>query len=523
MAFCGGSEDRNKQAEAAKAQPAGACKDSVVPCPKALTPAVKISPPRCPFLAKGKSVKVKATGTPAGGTYSWSATGGLVIGAGAATDEVTVTGGSTSAALADSTLTVQYTLGGKTASDATSWTVYEISKIEAKLRATPCRRDGTGADSMPARTSVATTPVLDANTTCIVKGCGELNLTAAVVPNTVPVSWSVERAPDDKGDLAGLPALADNGGPLLRKLKANATGSFHVQVFHDCGGKGKPGADDGVIVFSVNIVDVLITENKVIKRDTLFRNNRSNAAALVVDSSSTAGAVPAVNAVYTDAEFTKYPLSVKLTVTLIGGGPKKLRGTDRIRLGFIQTTTADSVTGTYADGRTLKEVIAVNAALASPITGGAPAMLGFPVRDTRGASNTGAGPFIVSSSDVETSELAAGGRQRVVRYVEPPAIALNMAHPVTAKPLTGISGSNDFDFFLCAYSDQFDANYAVAASASWSITYGSYTPAGGWTTAGAAVAAPAAMAVHSPPVRAEDLAVERCAPNFVDNLKMDAR
>jgi hypothetical protein len=145
------------------------------------------------------------------------------------------------------------------------------------------------------------------------------------------------------------------------------------------------------------------------------------------------------------------------------------------------------------------------------------------VRDTRGANSEGPGPFIISSSDVEKSELAGGGLERVVRYVDPPAIALNMAHPVTGSALAAISGSNDFEAFLSAYSEDFDENYVVVASASWQAFYGTFTAAAGWTNAGARIVGPAAMAKNSPPVRAEDVAVERCPPNFVDNLKMDAR
>ncbi|MFO1350303.1 MAG: hypothetical protein U1F68_06330 [Gammaproteobacteria bacterium] len=149
-------------------------------------------------------------------------------------------------------------------------------------------------------------------------------------------------------------------------------------------------------------------------------------------------------------------------------------------------------------------------------------MLAFPVRDHRGAGNTGSDTFINSSSDVDKSDLPTGGLKRIVRYVDPPAIALDMQHPVTGSNLASIAGSNDFAAFLSAYSADFDANFAVVAEAAWSATYGTFTAAG-WTNAGAAVTAPATMTVHAPPKRAADTTVERCPPGFVDNLKMDAR
>jgi hypothetical protein len=98
-----------------------------------------------------------------------------------------------------------------------------------------------------------------------------------------------------------------------------------------------------------------------------------------------------------------------------------------------------------------------------------------------------------------------------------------MNHPVTGTALASISGSNNFAMFLSAFSTDFDENYTVIASAEWSLTYGTFSAAGGWTNAGAHVTAGGAMTVHSPARRAEATNAERCAPNFVDNIKLDAR
>jgi hypothetical protein len=310
-------------------------------------------------------------------------------------------------------------------------------------------------------------------------------------------------------------------------LTADAVGSFHVVAFVDCNKSGKRNPDEGAIILNLNIVDIQViagaANNKIIKRTTHFNDTSSTAHYLVVHSGSTNGTVPGVNATYTDAEFTKHPLAMKLAVKLIGGGADQRRGTDKVRLGFIQTTTADSVTGTYADGRTVKEVIAQNAALADPITGGTPAMLAFPVRDTRGAANSGSGPYIISSTDTDKSNLPSGGLKRVVRFVDPPAIALAKKHPVTNSNLNAISGSNDFEDFVSAYSSDFDENYVVVASATWSASYGTYTAAAGWSNTGVAITSGSSMTTYSPPKKGEDTDVERCPPNFVDNIKMDAR
>jgi hypothetical protein len=486
-------------------------------------PTVKITEPPCRFIAKGKKRKIKAVGQAPGGSYHWTTKGSVSVASGGNTDEVEVSGGGPSHAIDDSELTVEYTLKGKTAKDTIKLTAYEINKVEAKLRGTPCKRTGSRADTMPAKSSTSDSKVFGPTAVTIVKGCGDLHLTATVAPAAVPVSWAVERAADDDGSLSGTPTDADDGGATKRKVTADATGSFHVMVFHDCTKAGKPDAADALIVLNLNIIDLQITQNDIITRNTKFTDGRSNAASLVVDSGTPTG--PGVNTAYTDAEFTKHALSMKVTVKLVGGGANERRGTDKVRLGYIQTTTADSFAGSYGGGKTLKEVIAEDPTIASPITGGAPAMLAFPVRDARDAGNSGSGPFINSSSDVDKSEPASGGLQRVVRYIDSPAIALRLSHPVSGSALASISGSNNFDVFLCAYSADFDENYTVAASAAWSATYGSYTAAGGWNKTGADVTphAPAKMTEHSPPKRGEDLNIERCPPNFVDNLKMDAR
>jgi hypothetical protein len=85
------------------------------------------------------------------------------------------------------------------------------------------------------------------------------------------------------------------------------------------------------------------------------------------------------------------------------------------------------------------------------------------------------------------------------------------------------TGSNDFDVFLCAFSDDFDENYVVLATASWSITFGVFNAVVGWTNLGAGVKTTPSMKVHDPPLQGDASGVEHCPPNFVDNLKMDAQ
>lgn len=483
----------------------------------------------CRLIPKGKTHKYCAVGTPGGGSYQWKVAGKVSILGTATSKIIEIKGNNISAALDDSELTVEYTLTGQKATDTIKLTVFEITKIAVKLRGTPCHRDKTRANTMPAKSSNKDSKAFDAKAITVVRECGDLNLKATVLPSGVPLNWEVERASDDKG-LVGLPTHAADGDNTKRKLTADATGSFHVNAFVDCNGNGKRDPNEVGIILNVNMIDIEVPigawNNKIFRNNAGFSSARSTATRLIVDSGASQGVfsiVPSINGNYNDTEFANHAIAMKVTVKLTGGGPDQQRGLEKVGLGYIQQTTAESVQGTYADARTLREVIVVNAATPSPITAGAPAMLAFPVRDTRGASVKGTWPFIISSSDRARKDDPSGGQWRIVRFIDPPAIVLNLTHPVTNSALAIISGSNNFKVFLSAYSSDFNENYTIIASAVWSVNYGSYTAAGGWTNVGATINSARTMNVLVPPKRGQATDVERCTPNFVDNLKMDAR
>lgn len=409
--------------------------------------------------------------------------------------------------------------------DRVALTVFSIDRIEAKLRATPCKRDGSRADVMPAKNSIADSKTFDATAISLVKDCGDLKLTATARPAAIQVSWDVERAADDTG-LAGLPNHSKDGSDKKRLLKTDSTGSFHVHAFVDANGNSKRDTDEDGLILNVNMVKIEIPPgaagNQIITRNTLYNDGRSVANTLIVDSGAGLG-VPATNSLYTDAAFITETLAMKVTVKLTGGGANQRRGTDKIGLGYIQNFRGDSFRGTYADGRTVKEVFAVDPAIADPITGGTPALLGFPVRDHRGNASNGANTFINSSSDADQSPIAAGGQQRVVRFVDSPAIVIQRTHPVTGSALNGILGSNDFVAYLVSFSNDFDENFSVSAVGDWVAKFGTFSLAGGWTNVGATTTAAAAMSVAGMPKKGEDTDLERCPPGATDNLKMDAR
>lgn len=434
-----------------------------------------------------------------------------------------------------------YTLGIKgideNQGDRVSITVFEVEKVEVKLARTRCR--GVAAGDMPATVVRTDTTAFDAATPTVVRECGNLIMEATVKPATVKLSWDVQRAADDAASLTGLPTHADNGAPNKRKVTANATGSFHVFAFVDANGSGTHGNDEDGVAVNLNMVEVKVpvgAANNQIFRSPAYSNAGSSAGMLVVHSGASQGTfsiAPSIGGAYGDAEFLRQLIGFKVTVNLIGGGADQRRGVDKLTLGYNQTTTADSIVGAYVDGRTERETLFVMPIPPANLGPGGqvvsnPALptLAFSVRDTRGTANSGTGPFIISSSDANPADkknLPAGGEQRVVRMIDTPAIAIDMRHPVTHSALASIAGSNNFEVFLCAMSSDFNENYTAIATAAWSTTYGNFTAAGGWAIAGAALTAAATMTVFTPAQPGDKVAMERCPPNFVDVIPMDAR
>jgi hypothetical protein len=413
--------------------------------------------------------------------------------------------------------------------DRVALTVFSVDKIEAKLRATPCKGNGSRADVMPVKSSVADSKVFDATAITVVRECGDLKLTATVRPAAISLAWDPERAADDAG-LVGLPRhIADPTAPAdtkKRHFKTNATGSFHIHAFVDVNGNGKRGADEDGIILNVNMVNIEIQpgapNNRITVRDTLYTDAGSTAAFLVVDSGDRAAVSQGINTVYADALFTQRPLAMRVVVKLTGGGGNQRRGVDKVTLGYIHNFTGDSFKGTYASGSTEKEVFAVIPPPPDTIPVGSPELLlGFPIRDTRAATSNGIDPFIINSTDAEKTPLPGGGQRRIVKFMDRPAVIVHKT--LGGSNLVAISGSNDFVAFLCAFSADFDENYTVFARGIWSLTFGSINALGVWTAVGAHTTAAASMDTVGMPKTAESIGVERCPPNAVDNLKMDLR
>ena len=99
-----------------------------------------------------------------------------------------------------------------------------------------------------------------------------------------------------------------------------------------------------------------------------------------------------------------------------------------------------------------------------------------------------------------------------------------MVQPRTGSALASIGGKYEFRFGVVAFSNDFDENFVVLAEATWDISFGTFTAAGGWTNPGATVNLSAAtMAVHSPPITLERARIEHCQPGITSVLRTDAR
>ena len=244
-------------------------------------------------------------------------------------------------------------------------TVYKVDDVTVDLPNTKCLRTGVAAPSF-ARVISTDDKSFATTQLTVVKGAGEVELEATVRPAGVPIAWEVERAADDVAGLGKLPFDAPNGASNKRKLTANATGSFHIHAFVDDDRDKKRGPKEGGIIVNLAMVRIAVpagaANNKVIVNNGVFTDARSDANDLVIDSGTTGGVGPAVNASYGDAEFAKHALAMKMTVVLTGGGPDGRRGVSSVGLGYIQQTPSDSIKATYNDGREVKEILVVNAA-----------------------------------------------------------------------------------------------------------------------------------------------------------------
>ena len=447
---------------------------------------------------------------------------------------VFVEGGTVSTAVGDLFLQLGI-LGDEPDGDRALLTVFKLAKIDMTLQASPCKRTGVRA-AMPTKTSLKDERTFAAADPTVVHGCGDVDFLAAVSPPKVPLSWLAVQASDDTGEEGTPTVTKDPADSAKMKLTADAAGSFHVMAFVDqkANEKKRAPAESG-LTFNLNMVKAEVMtgagDNKFVTNNNF--EDESTATVLGVQAHTVGSGVPPSGApapAYGDAALANVAAGAHVAVKLVGGGADQLRGVSQVGLGFVQDMVNDNFQGTYADGKTSKESFPQDPATAKDpktgsITTGTPAMVGFPMLDRNPAWSAGYGAMISRSSDREiVSPLPDGeGEKRTVRFVDPPAVGLRKRHSVSKAALASISGSNDFHDYLVAFSKDFDQNFTVLGEGAWSVTFGSYTAAGGWSAAGGAVTGPSSLTVHTPPKPAEKTDIEFCPPKVTDILTMDDR
>jgi len=415
--------------------------------------------------------------------------------------------------------------GGEPDGDRAVFTVFEITKIDATLQNTKCKRTGLRAAASK-KTSVTDNGTFAAGDPAVLKGCDDIDFVAEVKPAQTPLSWIAEQASDDTGPKK-TPTVKQNAAHLEKmKVTSDAEGSFKIHAFVDQKGDAtKRGPGDSGLIFRLNMVNIEVqtgaAETKVFSND--LRAGAIAGGNLVVRT----GTSVSPGAGYGDATFATFGFGMKTTVKLFGGGNHRQRGIDRIGMGYIQDLVNDSVVGTYADGRTEKEVVAQlplpgGVAVGGAVVAGPLPLLAFPVRDHKDPGSRARSPFINGSDDSDRPAQVTGALWRV-RMVDSPVIAVDTLHPVTGSALASLAGSNDFHAYAVAFSSDYDENYVVVAEATWSANYGSFNAGlGGWQKTGVGIPV-GGPTVHKPPEPADTHGVEHCPPAFTETFVMDAR
>ena len=72
--------------------------------------------------------------------------------------------------------------------DRIALTIFQVDKVDAKLRGTPCKRNGSRADTMPAKSSANDSRVFGASAITLVQECGDLRLTATAPTTAIPIT-----------------------------------------------------------------------------------------------------------------------------------------------------------------------------------------------------------------------------------------------------------------------------------------------------------------------------------------------
>ena len=192
-------------------------------CVSGITGLTIVSP--CRFIPKGKTKTFEANGAPAGGNYSWTASGGISIVGGANTKTVQVRGDTTSGALDAAELQVTYRCGSHSRQASVKLTVFEITGIRVTVEATPANtvRASYAAPADHVETITSGSRDFGTNDPIVLMRCPNrgVELMAVAQPAGLPMQWHRLRNSADHASLggAGEAHVCVVGDPCLRRQR----------------------------------------------------------------------------------------------------------------------------------------------------------------------------------------------------------------------------------------------------------------------------------------------------------------
>ncbi len=410
------------------------CGESTPTCPHVVQVHIRdrvgIGDP-CRLIHRGKTRRYSAIGTPTGGTYSWSVSGNVSIASGGSTQNVQISGDTTSAGMEDCSLTVSYTESGRTAQEEIRLTVYELQRISVTVRATPAltARATTPAPANHTFNINKTTETFPRNETLIlIRGTAQtVRLEAQVTPADTPLAWDVKRAPDDVAALGtGTPTVTrDAANSRIAELQTNETGSFYVRVFDDCLGDGTFDAEKGFLLQPLVLAQVTsITDNSVTHTGHIAPSVAGGSFGLRTGSFNIAS--PNTEAIHMNA-----------TVDIRTGGADGRRHLDCVFAGWINNERAnENIIGSYAGGHTRFSVFASNRTSATGAgrtflpTNPAPVLVAPPLLDSGQRSpGTGGDTAALTRSRIRSRTAQAIGERWIVESIDSPGDSAPLQHP----------------------------------------------------------------------------------------------
>ncbi len=348
--------------------------------------------------------------------------------------------------------------------------------------------------------------ITDANVFAVPTGLGEINLAAiGLTPATrqvlEDVKFAVVRNATDVKTGINPTVFSAAGTPLLATLTLlGEVGSFNVICYDDLNGDSTYEPGEELQVFHLAEVDVVVQPGGTEASSDAFFSATDDGSNTLIGSGDFV---------------SKYAVTQKESVNVIGGGPDGLIGVDKIHLGYVQNGTSDNVQFGYGGGTRIAEVLRgatfpiVDSSYTQAQDNAFPsAIFGTPLDTHR--------PLPDSEVETVTGNDPAGGQDRTLDTGDSPAIGAPDRHG--NNHLLTAAGTLGFTSVLSAYSDSFDRAFTGYLRFDWSATY-NYTYAtaadgtGAWQNTGSTVSG-TAMTLEIP-ATLEFLGVKTTGPVYI--------